>query len=778
MAKVFLSHSSVDKELVEDVAVALGKDDCIYDKFSFDAGTQTLEQIISSLDKTDIFVLFISEESLESSWVKKEIRNAKKNLDSGIIQRIFPLIVDDSIQYNDDRIPNWLKKSYNIQPMQSTTLIVKKIKQFQREVVFKKHKHVQELENLFVGRNELIQEFETKTINIEGIYPTCIVGYNMFEGMGRRTFLKNALRKTRLVEKLYDPILIPIDSKESIEDFIYKLNLEHPNKKATNWDFTELDLESKIEIAKVLTLTFTYNKEIIFILDEGSIILPNNKIVDWFQKLISAPEFKNHVAFCLISKFSPLAYDLLKLGNIHSYRVTELSVPDTTVLFIKYLQILDINISVEDKKFFLQHMTGIPGQVLFTANLIASSSVLQAKSQVTDILNYSDFIAITILDFIKDDLLAKQILIFMSKIEIISYSILYKVFGDTSEVNNSLNKLFNLSVYNYMFSGFEYFKLNSAIADFISRSKLELNPKYRQRLNEMTKESLKTDLEEEVHQDYSDFLFTLKNMIKNGINIPKRFFYPSLILKSIIAEYYSRKYNNVHKLCKKLLENTSKFDVAIIRETRYWLCLSLARIGDEEFFDEVRHFNEYQGKNKDYNFLMGFYFRNNNGPERAEEYYNKVLKVDPDHSKTKRELVNVYLSSGQYQKALGLSKENYQRYKTNVFHIHAYFSCLVRKWNLKEEEIEILNYLMSSVKKNLHKKSIDILETMKGDYEFYIDNNLEKAIGTLEIALKTSSNKYYAYKSLKEVYQKRDMKEALVKLNAKYSNELRNDDDF
>ena len=708
MAVAFLSHSSTDKELVEDVAIALGKHNCVYDKFSFDVGVETLEEIIKSLDETDIFVLFISESSLESKWVKREIRNAKKKLDSGIISKIFPLIIDDTIHYNDDRIPYWLKRSYNIQPIKSISLIVKKIRQFQREVIFKKNKHVQELENLFVGRNELVQEFETKTINIEGIYPTCIIGYNMFEGMGRRTFLKNALKKIRLVDKLYDPVLIPIDSKESIEDFIYKLNLERPDKDATKWDFTELDRDSKLEIAKNLTLTFTNHKEIIFILDEGSIILPNNRIVDWFQNLVSAPEFKNQVTFCLISKFSPRSTDILRLGNIHSYRVTELSIPDTTVLFLKYLQVLNTDVSVEDKKFFLEHMTGIPGQVLFTANLIASSSVLQAKAHVTDIVNYSDFIALTILDFIKDDPIAKQLLIFMSKIEIVSYNILYKVFGETQEVNSSLNKLFNLSVYNYMFSGFEYFKLNTAIADYISRSRLELNQKYHQKFNKIAKDSLKTDLEEEVHHDYSDFLFSLKNMIENGISVPKRFFYPSLILKSISAEYYSREYNNVKNLCKKLLENTSRFDEAIIRETRYWLCLALARIGDESFFDEVRHFNGYRNKNKDYNFLMGFYFRNNNDPQRAEEFYNKVLSVDSDHSKTKRELVNVYLSSGQYPKALDLSKENYQKYKTNVFHIHAYFSCLVRKGSIKVDEKETLKYLMTSVEKNLHKKSVDI----------------------------------------------------------------------
>ena len=116
---------------------------------------------------------------------------------------VFPLIIDKAITHNDDRIPDWLKKPYNIRYFDNEVIILKKIKQFLRESNFKKYAHLRDLNDLFVGRNDVMQEFERKLINIHNTKPTCIIASSFFEGMGRRTFLRNGLIKTRVIDKLY-----------------------------------------------------------------------------------------------------------------------------------------------------------------------------------------------------------------------------------------------------------------------------------------------------------------------------------------------------------------------------------------------------------------------------------------------------------------------------------------------------------------------------------------------------------------------------------------------
>src|SRR5690606_31318510 len=135
--------------------------------------------------------------------------------------------------------------------------------------------------------------------------PTYIIAYNYFEGIGRRTFLKNALRKYELTYYLDSPTTITIDSKESIENFIYKLNTISKIPDVLDYDFSTISLDSKIEIAVKLLKQFMDFKELVFVVDEGGIILPNNSVVEWFKILVNNETFNNNLVLCLIAKFRP-----------------------------------------------------------------------------------------------------------------------------------------------------------------------------------------------------------------------------------------------------------------------------------------------------------------------------------------------------------------------------------------------------------------------------------------------------------------------------------------
>ena len=78
MRKVFISHSSKDKEyfvrpLVNHLKKSLGEDRLVYDELTFEAGAKSIEEIRRSMEKTDLFVLLLSTNSLSSKWVKQEI---------------------------------------------------------------------------------------------------------------------------------------------------------------------------------------------------------------------------------------------------------------------------------------------------------------------------------------------------------------------------------------------------------------------------------------------------------------------------------------------------------------------------------------------------------------------------------------------------------------------------------------------------------------------------------------------------------------------------------
>ncbi|WP_394851717.1 tetratricopeptide repeat protein, partial [Bacteroides fragilis] len=122
----------------------------------------------------------------------------------------------------------------------------------------------------------------------------------------------------------------------------------------------------------------------------------------------------------------------------------------------------------------------------------------------------------------------------------------------------------------------------------------------------------------------------------------------------------------------------------------------------------------------DYYFLLGFYHRHKGNKSKALEYYYKVLDIHPDHSRTKREIVNILLSQEKYADALELARSNYEKRKTNIYHIHSYFVCLIRKkGKISERDLVILNSLMSAVKNSSDIKAEDIYRCMEGEYAFY-----------------------------------------------------------
>ena len=769
MAKAFLSHSSSDKGLVERIATQLGKNNCHYDKFTFEAGNITIEEIFKGLEDTDVFVLFISSKALESEWVQKEISKAEQLLSRNIIERIFPLIIDSKIDHTDKRIPEWIRKPYNLRVLNNEVLILKKIKQLLRESNFKKYAHLREINDLFVGRNDIMQEFERKLINIDNTKPTCIIASSFFEGIGRRTFLRNGLVKTRVINKWYEPVPISVSSKESIEDFLYKLNFVEPIPDVFEKDLASEELSAKVELGREYIKRFTDNNEILFIIDEGSIVLPNHSLVGWFKDIISATTLQNQVSICLISKFKPYGPLIKKLGNVLNFQINELSKEDTQTFFLQYLNIIDKRIGADDTKFFLDYLKGIPGQIVYAANLIDTLGPAEAKRYVRDIEEFDELRALSILKFLDDDELSKQMLIGLSKFEIISYDLVYSIFGENEDVYKSIQRLFDLTLFFSVSSTHEYLKLNSSISDYINRSKLSLASKYNERIKELTKESLKKPLDTTIQNDYSEFLFTLHNMITSGQSIPSKYLIPSFVLKSVMKEYNARQYKTVIQLANKLLENESRFDYQIIRETRNWLCLAYSREQDERFFDEIGFFKEQDDETLvDYHFLLGFYYRNGDKMEEAEYHFYEGLKINEHHSRSKRELVNVYLRNGEYNKALKWAEDNYTRFKTNILHIQAYFTCLVKKRDKSEFDFDILNELLDSASKSMDKKARDISREMQAEYDFYIQNNAASAIETLSESLMLNSRNVFAYRALAEILKRKKMHFELMELNEKF----------
>lgn len=744
--KAFLSHSSFDKErFVRPIANLLGKSRCVFDERTFEAGYPTLQEIFRTLDESDLFVLFISRKALASAWVKKEIKRAKENLQEGELLRFLPIIIDDGITHESAEIPDWMKKSYNLKRIQNPTIIYNKIDMALKSLAIETNPINRKLTQIFVGRNNEIEDFENDINNIEGWVPRFIVAHSFYEGMGRRTFLKQAMIKTNLVRAPFIPRIINMEHNESIEHFIMKSILITPDK-YVGVDFFTIPYKDKISYAIEILRESVENNESIFIADNGSIVHPNGMIADWFRQIIQSSKYGNELVCCLLSKYRPITKNAKVINCGLSYDIKELSKKETQSLFMQMLRVLGINLSSADSQFFLDYLKGIPNQVKYAVNAIANNQY-EAKKNIKDIAQYADEYSRLIVENIQRDEKKFQILLLLSEVDIINQTFVYKLFSDNDLVTETLADFYNLSIIDLYYDR-QYIRLSPTISDYIDRCRYTLKPNFKTKLTQIIKAEYSNDLEAMLENDYSQFLITLKSMVENRQKIPAKYYIPSLMLKNIIREYDRGNYKTVIDMCTALIENKNS-DASIIRELTYYLELSYARTQKPQFYDYIDSFD-----GMDRHFLLGFYYRNMGGrseQQKARKEFENILEEAPTNKKAKRELVNTLLSLEEYDQALEYARDNYEADKTNAFHIQSYFAALIRRDKLEESDLLIIDDLLDILRNRRDRRSKDFFICMNGEYQYYIKHDYERSIKILKEAKVENGNVEYVNKAIKRI---------------------------
>ena len=94
------------------------------------------------------------------------------------------------------------------------------------------------------------------------------------------------------------------------------------------------------------------------------------------------------------------------------------------------------------------------------------------------------------------------------------------------------------------------------------------------------------------------------------------------------------------------------------------------------------------------------------------------------------------MKQGNYIDAFEWAKQNYDRDKTNVYHIEAYFRCYVKS---SYPDRDILKELIKAMKNSYDANKDVIVETFEAEYLFYVDKKPAEAINKLKNTLRTMS---------------------------------------
>lgn len=763
MNKAFLSHSSAQKDFVRKVYKLLGASRCVFDECCFDNGKKIIDEILRGLQNTDLFILFVSNESLDSDWVQQEIVLADMFMQKHGLKQILPILIDPKIKPGlDDRIPNWMKK-YLMKPIQTPEMAKLKILSALRHLDMETNSIYKAKRNIFVGRYKEKEELEgILNLYVEPHYNAiCVSG---LEGIGRRTFLRKFFEEKHILNTSNEPILLSLNNRSSIDNLILSL-LKYKKDVISSDDLEELDSKSITEKTTVLQNLFkslANENEYIFIIDDGCVVRPTMEVSNWFVKAIDIPE--NHDCFYIsvISRFRPSHRFLSNHDDFISISIDALSVPEVRNLFFGYGKALGISSSSKYNEI-LSTLNGIPSQVYYAVEYIRRFGIDVTLRNKGIILDYGDKPVMSIIADIKErGEESFSLLVLLSKLQTTSYDMIYNLVGNTDFVNQELEFFYVSGVFSLFGENKEYIEVHYSIADYIRRSRVDIKPEYRQKLNDSVEEFVDRQASNVLFTDLSQMYHDIRGAIMAGKEISSKYYLPSFTLNAIAELYNNSQYNSVINLVDKMLLKSNQYDENTIREYRYWLCMSLARNKDRRFEKEVQYFYE----SADYYFLKGFYWRLKKDLRKAEEFLGEALKLNSNHQRTKREIVNVYIMNENYQEGLTLAKENFMRKKTNPFHIQAYFICLLHNNEQNVESVqEELYMLLDLIQKSLDKKAKSMYTTMLGEYIYYVQNNPLKAIEVLE----NSVNKYgnvFAFKALGEIYKKEGLKDKYHALKA------------
>ena len=674
MPTIFLSHSSADKErYVKIVAKQLQKHldehSVYYDEYTFESGMKSMEEINRSLEETDLFVVFLSKKALESDWVKKELLISKELLGKEMIKRIYPIVIEADLKWNDKDIPDWLKDytlKYIPKPTKATQLIRKRIV----EIAWDLNPRIEERNNIFLGRNNEIDEFENRKYDydMETVIAYIAAG---IPKVGRKSLLKQCFIKTHITENNYRASQIELGMYEGIEDFIMWVNDLGFSDDMELTGFMKMEMDEKCKILAKLLDDISKNQEILLIEDKGCIITHDGKMCEWFLHTIELMQEKNRTVLGIASKFRlglPIRSEQIYVMNVSPLKKMECS-----GLLQKYLEVEEISLSREQFKNYSLMLKGFPEQVNYACSLISQYGPERAYDFSSEIENYDAEIISQVLKEIEEVEENIDFLRFLAEIDTVSYQSLQAILNDKEFVKEKVNKFYINGIIEFVGIANEYIKINGSIKDYITRAEYVLSDNYKEKLNKYMVNFLDGYKYEEL--DMPDYLLKLKEDLKKNGNIDNKYMIPSQYLKTMVELYEKEKdYSKVIEYADIVLKSTNYIEDKLLFEIRYFLCMALAKRRDKRMLKEVQNIS-----GADHEFLLGFYYRMTGNFERALDKLENSLKLRRNFSKAKREKVQVLINLEKFEEALSVAKENYENDRSNPYHIHAYFLCVNKK---------------------------------------------------------------------------------------------------
>lgn len=624
----FLSHSSTDKEFVRAVANELGRQFCLFDEQVFEDGEQFKDAIETMLDESAVFVLFVSEATLERIWVQFEITEAWYRKLENHISKSLVFLLSPSIKF--EALPKWLSRA-KISNVVSAKATAREIRHHLDELLRSQQ------QAYFEGRSADIANLQ-RLLTPLGQRPPRIVGVYGLPSVGRRTFVNKAAQLSLSYPKTLE---VPVSDGDTLADISIKLaNLLEPFSTKEGFESIVASIRQQSEdemlerdIANLRAATG--HKELPVLLDAGGMLTPDGSFTEPIQKLISKAEGEDDLYLFFVSSRKPPS-------TIPSMNLRPLAEEDTQRLIAKIAGV-EIALTAGQIREIAEYVNGYPPCAYYA---IDQAKTYGVQSVIMDKNRLVQFRTSAFVKFLKEKQLTKEqrsILLLLARYSPVPAQVLAKSLAlDEKSLIENLVALVDHSLVVPDFNGL--YEIAGPVSDAVLNQFRDDDEIDHEMVFSALKDLLAADEDELPRLQLYRQLF--KAALRTGMHKNDVFHLTSDLISFAQDFYHRREYKQCIDAAR-LAVAESPTSVS----GRDFLIRALVQEGLwTEAESELKTFESYAPV-RDYHFLNGFYHRKAGHLKRALDDFHLAEQHGRRGTSLHREIASCYFLLGDLPKA-------------------------------------------------------------------------------------------------------------------------------
>ncbi|HWA76577.1 MAG TPA: TIR domain-containing protein [Polyangiaceae bacterium] len=629
LPRAFLSHSSIDKQFVGQVAAALGREYCFYDEYCFHAGDDLIEAIDRGIAASAMIVLFASPDALNSEWVELELNKAQEKK---LAERTFQglaLGIGNNVQQSN--LPAWLRAT-RFEAALNPTHASRVIRAQLDELVRKTEGQV------YVGRRDETASFER---DLAGAPPGArIFAFHGLDAIGRRTLLGRVAHDLLGFQRLVE---VPVPKGERTQDIAATL-ASHVEPYTSKDDFQKKtnaikrqspDVAARYAASRVIDLVRAGGLPVF--VDEGGLLGDDASPTPQVAAVLAEAAGNAQANIALVSARRP------EVGACVDVYIKPLSDDETRTLLGLLLQKAGVSAARDDLRCLAEQCKGHPAAVRYAASLSARYG---APVVARDVAKIVDFRSNLFLGYLQKHGLSAEATA-MLKLLAFYRALPVRVMGhalgfNTDLLSKLLVELMDLALIHY--AGGDRYALAHPVEDAVLRAFGSTGVNHTAVADELS-HYLDEAEPEERHIELTRALFRAT-----------RYSYGSRsdwALKTVaellqIAEnlFHQQEYDRVIPILRELIVEDPE-----LKEARSFLVRALIHSGLFSEAEEENKWFQSKGLLRDFYFLQGFNLRKQGRLAPARDAYLEAEQRGRKDVTLMRELASCYLHLGEYAEA-------------------------------------------------------------------------------------------------------------------------------